>query len=329
MALQAKKHLHLYLISDASGETVVMVGEAAYRRFLALETTEYVWPLVRSKEQIDNLIEAVLQNPGVVLHSIVDSKLRLYLEMQCHLHHIPQICPVDGILEVISNYTNLLPDKLLPGKHSSLDAEYYRKINSINFTAEHDDGQKSCDYEDADIVILGVSRTSKTPTAFYLAHRGYKVANMPIVSHHDYTALVGNLHHPLLVGFTISSQRLSEIRAFRFNNDEDIDKGKMRHDDEDHSKQSVCSGGCNFQHDMDASIKSNHAKHDDSCGCDKENYIDNYISLETIRAELNYANSIFKKLDISVIDVGNKAVEEVAGQIINMFADHRGSHVKE
>lgn len=282
--MSTKQKLHVYLVSDASGETVAAVGEAACRQFLSLEAVEYLWPLVRSKDQVDDLIRAILQNPGIILHSLLTGDIRSYLLKQCKIYAIPHMCPVEGIVSLISSYTKLKPDKTVPGKYSYLDKEYLRKIDSINFAMIHDDGQNIEDYRYADIVILGVSRTSKSPTSFYLAHRGYKVANLPIVRFMDYDYIT-QIKSPFLVGFTISPRRLLDIRRSRF-----VNKNN--------------ESGCYYV------------------------VVDDYLSLSSIQDEINYSNMLFKKYNCFVIDITNKAIEEIAAEVISLYCTHRGSHQK-
>ena len=280
-----KKQLHLYLVSDASGETVTAVGEAAYKRFSTLETIEYLWPLVRSPEQVKELISAVKKNPGIVLHSMVDGYNRDYLIEQCKLNKIYQICAVEEVVSLISSYIKLSPDRNSPGKHNILDGDYFRRIDSVHFTLNHDDGQNIEDYNDADIIILGISRTSKSPIAFYLAHRGYKVANLPIVNHMYYDFLL-QMKEPLIIGITVSSQRLLEVRRSRC------------------FEYGTSNDGYNSE------------------------FFDNYLSLNSIRDELCYADSVFKMLGVEIIDATNQAIEESASKIINIFFKHKGSHKK-
>lgn len=270
--------LNIYLVSDSSGETVSAVSEAACKQFHDLKTVKYMWPMIRTKGQIDKLLKHIKEKPGIIIHTMAYSDIRAYLIEQCKKYKITNVCPMDGILDVIYDLKGMRPNKLIPGKHHASDNDYLRKIESINFTAEHDDGQGMHDYDKADIVILGVSRTSKSPTSFYLANRGYKVANLPIVKHADYYDMLKSLQENeiFIVGFTIAAERLAQIRINRF-------------------------------HEAD-------------------NFQEHYVSLDEIREELQYANRLFNKLAIPVIDINSKAIEETAGEVISALYQHRDSH---
>jgi len=206
--------LHLYLVSDSSGETVSAVGKAASTQFIGMDTVEYMWPLVRSIIQVDELLVDVRAKNGVIVHTMINNEIREYLVSQCDVYNIPCLCPIQPVMDLITRHTSMLPNKNAPGKYQVLDSAYFRKIDSINFTIAHDDGQNQESYDNADIIILGVSRTSKSPTSFYLAQRGFKVANLPIVIGMGYDSLK-TLSGPLLIGFNMDAERLVHLRRAR------------------------------------------------------------------------------------------------------------------
>jgi len=210
------KKIHIYLVSDASGESIAAIGEAAHKQFSNLETIEYMWPMIRSQSQVDELIAAVRKNMGIVLHTMVYNDVRQYLIEQCEKFAITQICPMESIVNTISKITGISPGRIAPGKHNKLDNDYFMKLDKVDFTMSHDDGNNIESVGNADIIILGVSRTSKTPVSLYLAHRGYKVANIPIIKECPFPFhIIKRNHSPMLIGLAISTERLIQIRNNR------------------------------------------------------------------------------------------------------------------
>jgi regulator of PEP synthase PpsR (kinase-PPPase family) len=204
------KNLNLYMVSDSSGETVIAVTKATASLFENVKMNEYMWPLVRSEAQINELIDNVKRNPGIVIYTIINKKLREYLKSECDKISVKCLSPIAHIIHEISDYCGTEASKKTPEKEIYSNDGYFRKIEALNFTVNHDDGQKFNNFEKADILITGVSRTSKSPTSLYLAQRGYKVANWPIINKVSYD--FSQFKKPLLVGLTISIDRLTQIR---------------------------------------------------------------------------------------------------------------------
>ena len=280
-----KKVLDVYLVSDSSGETVMAVSKATLVQFLDAEFTEHLFLLVRTKEQVDVMIEAFNANPGVVISTMGNCEIKDYFLSLCEKLSIPVICPLDNLVSFISENISMWPSDTKPGKYKLLDREYYQKIDSINFVIQHDDGQRTDNYEKADIVILGVSRTSKSPTSLYLGQRGYNVANYPIIL--GLPISIPKLEYllkaksPLILGLTILPHQLSKIRSARLS---------LLYD----------------ENNLDMAIANN-------------SIMNNYSSDTSIREEIAYTNSIFKSFGIPVIDVTSKAIEETAAEIINLY----------
>ncbi|WPX96048.1 Putative pyruvate, phosphate dikinase regulatory protein [Candidatus Bandiella woodruffii] len=201
------------MVSDSSGETVIAVSKAATSQFENIEIKEYMWPLVRVKSQINQLIESIKKKPGLVIYTIINKDLRDYLKARCQETNTKCISPIGNIISEISSYCGIAASKKNPEKEIFDDESYFKKIEAINFTVNHDDGQLSQNFNEADILIMGVSRTSKSPTSLYLAQRGYKVANWPVINGIDYN--LSQINNPLVVGLTISVDRLIQIRQFR------------------------------------------------------------------------------------------------------------------
>ena len=207
------QHLDLYMVSDSSAETVTVVSKAVTSLFETIKFNEYMWPLVRSKSQVDELMHNIKKKPDIVIYTILDKELRQYLKSCCQELKVKCLSPISDIVDIISEYCGVSASKKKPGKAIFSDENYFKRIEALNFTIAHDDGQQNKDYNTADILITGVSRTSKTPTSLYLAQRGYKVANWPIINNVSYD--FSTIKKPLIVGLFISANRLIEIRNSR------------------------------------------------------------------------------------------------------------------
>ena len=206
--------LHLHLLSDSTGETLEMIAKAALAQFDDAEVIRHFWPMVRSLHHLDRIVEDLAANPGLVLYTLVNDETRRRLEDRCRALGLPHVAPLDGV-------TVALEDRLgeqakgRPGRQHMLDEAYFARVDAIQFTIAHDDGVAPEDWEEADIVLAGVSRSSKTPTSIYLANRGYKVANIPLVPESPPPPNLFQLKHPLIVGLTTNPDRLIQIRRNR------------------------------------------------------------------------------------------------------------------
>ena len=208
------KSFHLHLVSDATGETVITVARGAVAQFSNVEATEHLWSLVRSKAQLKRVLSSVAANPGVVMFTLVDQDLRQALQTGCRELDIPCIPLLDMVIATLSQYLGV-ESQNLPGSQHVMDAHYLGRIDAMNFTLQHDDGQAIGSLEGADIVLVGVSRSSKTPTCFYLANRGFKTANVPIVPGCPLPPELEFLKRPLIVGLTCGANQLVDIRRSR------------------------------------------------------------------------------------------------------------------
>jgi [pyruvate, water dikinase]-phosphate phosphotransferase / [pyruvate, water dikinase] kinase len=207
---------HIHLVSDATGETLKAVAKAALVQFQKSqdEVETHTWALVRKPLQMERVVEAIAAMGGLVVFTIVDQELREILVKGCAKAKLPIVPVLDPVIMAFGKY---LGEKAvnLPGRQHELDAEYFHRIDAMHFTIAHDDGQHLEDLEKADIVLVGVSRTSKTPTSIYLANRGFKTANVPIVPGLAIPSEVEALKQPLVVGLTTSPDRLVSIRKNR------------------------------------------------------------------------------------------------------------------
>ena len=208
------KRFNLHLVSDSTGETVGSVARAAIAQFEEVEPEEFSWTLVRSKAQLEKVIEGIRENPGMVMMTLVDNALRDTLKMECAKLGVPCIAVLAGIVSELSNY---LGEKThaSPGRQYELNEDYFTRVDAINFALAHDDGQGHWELEDADIILVGVSRTSKSPTCVYLAYKGYKAANIPFVLDCPLPDALETVKKPLIVGLTINPDRLQQIRKTR------------------------------------------------------------------------------------------------------------------
>jgi len=176
-----------------------------------VQSIEHVYPLVRTQKQLDRVISEIEAAPGIVLYTLVDREVADRLEMKCREVGVPVVNVLDPVLSVFQSYLNVVKTPRVGGQHE-LDAEYFKRMEALNYTMMHDDGQVWDDLETADIVLVGISRTSKTPTCIYLANRGIKAANVPLVPGIDLPPHVRNLNKPLIVGLIASVERIQQIR---------------------------------------------------------------------------------------------------------------------
>lgn len=206
--------LHLHLLSDSTGETLENIAKAALAQFDDVETLRHFWPMVRSETHLERILQEIAQNPGLVLFTLVNADIRESLETRCRAMGLPAIAPLDPVSNALSNLLGQ-EAKARPGRQHVLDAAYFRRVDAIQFTIAHDDGVGVEDWEEADILLVGVSRSSKTPTSIYLANRGFKTANIPIVMEAPLPPELFTVRHPLIVGLTTSTDRLVQIRRNR------------------------------------------------------------------------------------------------------------------
>ncbi len=210
---------HLHLVSDSTGETVEHIAKATLAQFDGIEATEHQWPMMRSVTQIEQVIVNILENPGVVMYTLVNEDMRHALQVACRRHRLPCISLLDPVISFLGNYLGV-KSKGMPGRQHSLDDEYFERIDAMQFSLIHDDGQAPWDLEAADVVLVGVSRTSKTPTCIYLANRGLKAANVPfvpdVVMPPELLKLdPDNPEYPLVIGLTKDVESLVQIRKSR------------------------------------------------------------------------------------------------------------------
>jgi regulator of PEP synthase PpsR (kinase-PPPase family) len=206
---------HLHLVSDATGETINAVAKAALVQFENAEPVQHVWTMVRSRAQLARVMAGVMEEPGLVLFTIVDHVLREALQDECRRRQIPSVSVLDPVLAAFGALLGA-QSREQPGRQHVMDAEYFHRIDAMHYCMAHDDGQNADHLVEAEVILVGVSRTSKTPTCIYLANRGVKAANIPIVPG---LPLPNAIEEPrsgqFIVGLTASPERLVQIRRNR------------------------------------------------------------------------------------------------------------------
>lgn len=208
------KQFHLHLVSDATGETINSVARACVIQFDQVRPVEHFWNLVRTDRQLDLVLEGIESHPGLVMFTLVDEALRRRLQDFCREMQVPCIPVLDPLINALAAYLGLESQRQ-PGRQHALDAEYFGRMDAMEFALAHDDGQSSWNLHEADVILMGVSRTSKTPTCVYLANRGIKAANVPIVPGCPLPPELDKLTRPLIVGLTKDADRLIQIRRNR------------------------------------------------------------------------------------------------------------------
>ncbi len=208
------KQFHLHMVSDSTGETLNVVARAALAQFDDIDQTEHHWTMVRNEGHIREMLDGVRENPGFVLYTLVDNDLRSLLENGCRELKVPCIPILDPVINALGSYLKA-EVQAAPGRQHVMDAEYFSKIEALHFVLNHDDGQSPRTLNQADIIIVGVSRTSKTPTCIYLANRGLKAANVPIVPGCQLPKELLEAERPLIVGLINDPRQLVQIRRNR------------------------------------------------------------------------------------------------------------------
>ena len=270
--------LHLHLVSDSTGETVTTVARAGVSQFEGVIPVEHVWSFVRTRAQIEKVLSIVEALPGLVIFTLVSPELRQTLQDGCRALNTPCVPILDGVVSALSS---LLGAEMRPqvGRQHAMDAGYFSRIEAMNFMFHHDDGQCPWELDQADVVLVGVSRTSKTPTSVYLANRGVKAANVPVVPDCPLPSELERLSGPLVVGLTINPDFLVQIRKNRLR--------QLSIEDDPLSRLSQFGG--------------------------------NYAEIERVQAEVVYARRLFARYGWPVIDVTRRSVEETAAAIFQLL----------
>ncbi len=207
-------YFHLHLVSDSTGETLITVARAAAAQYTKVIPVEHVHPLVRTPKQLDRVLVDIEEMPGIVLYTLLQENLVVTLEQKCRDLGLPCLSILGPVLHLFQSYLGAESTHKVGAQHT-LNAEYFRRIDALNYTMMHDDGQQTDDLEEADVLLIGVSRTSKTPTSIYLANRGVKTANVPLVAGVPLPPDLERLQRPLVVGLYATPERIVQIRKNR------------------------------------------------------------------------------------------------------------------
>ncbi|MCW8088112.1 pyruvate, water dikinase regulatory protein [Sabulicella glaciei] len=207
------RNTNLHLVSDSTGETLNSMARAVLARFDAPGVIQHRWFLVRSRLNLDRVIEGIEHEPGPVVFTLVDSSLRHSLEEACHRLGVPSLSPLDAMTDMLQAEIGARAKERRAAQHV-MDADYFRRIDAMHYVLSHDDGQGTAGIRHADLVLVGVSRSSKTPTCFYLANRGIKAANIPLVPGASLPPELENPPCPV-IGLTIDAGSLIDIRRNR------------------------------------------------------------------------------------------------------------------
>ncbi|TCU16305.1 pyruvate, water dikinase regulatory protein [Rhizobium sullae] len=205
---------HLHLISDSTGETLISAGRAASAQFKSAQPVEHVYPLIRNRKQLFAVLDAIDNEPGIVLYTVVDRELAGLIDERCVEMGVASVNVLEPVMAAFQLYLGA-PLRRRVGAQHVMNAGYFARIEALNFTMDHDDGQMPEDYNDADVVIIGISRTSKTPTSIYLANRGIKTANIPIVYSVPLPEALFTATRPLIVCLIATTDRISQVRENR------------------------------------------------------------------------------------------------------------------
>ena len=207
-------YFHLHLVSDSTGETLITVARAVAAQYANVTPVEHVYPLVRSQKQLDRVLDEIEEAPGIVLFTLLEKDLVIRLEAKCKEINVPSLSIIGPVMQLFEAYLGAATTGRVGAQHV-LNAEYFKRIDALNYTMMHDDGQHVEGLEEADVVLVGVSRTSKTPTSIYLANRGVKTANVPLVPGTPVPPQLERLTQPLVVGLLASPERIVQIRQNR------------------------------------------------------------------------------------------------------------------
>lgn len=210
----ARHAFHLHLVSDSTGETIHSVARACLAQFSDVEPVEHAWPMARTENAMDFVLDGIEEKPGPVMFTLVDDKLREKLRDGCRRLKVPCISVLDPVIAAFGKFLDAQPLHRVGGQHE-MDAEYFLRIEAMDWALAHDDGQRAPEFDQSDVVLVGVSRTSKTPTCLYLANRGVKAANVPYVPGIPLPEVLDRVENTLVIGLTNDPKRLVELRRAR------------------------------------------------------------------------------------------------------------------
>lgn len=207
---------HIHMISDSTGETIASALRATVSMFEDVRVSYRRHVMIRSHESLDAALAIVAEQPGLVFHTVVEADLRARLERGCHEIGVTAVPFLDPLLSTLTAYFSKSA-AMRPGAQHAVDERYYARVAALDFALAYDDGHLAERLREADAVLIGVSRTSKTPTCVYLAGRGIKAANIPLIPGQEPPAALLELGDkgPVVIGLTAKPSRLAQIRENR------------------------------------------------------------------------------------------------------------------
>ncbi len=208
------KTIHLHLVSHASGELIEMLARNAVAQLDGVEVERRLWKMVRHLGQVPEILASIAETRGFVLHSVAATDIREGLEEGCLRLSVPCLFTLEPLVTLLSGHFDV-PVRFRSSARDTLDEDYYRRVEAMKYTLGHDDGQGTNDLDTADVVLVGVSRATKTPTCMYLASRGVKAANVPLVPGVPLPSGLLAAEYPFVVGLTINPNRLAAVRTAR------------------------------------------------------------------------------------------------------------------
>lgn len=214
------KKFNIHLVSDATGTTLLGLSRAVLAQFEGIEPNQKFWPLVRTERQLERVIKRISDKPGPVIFTFVNEKMRTRLRDHCEELGVPCVAVLDPIIHSLSSYLGVHAQGV-PGLQHAMDDAYFKRVSAVEFAMRFDDGRSLDGVKQADVVLVGVSRTSKTPTCVFLARRGIKAANIPLVPGVDVPEEYLSLDTPLYIGLTASPNHLRNLRHSRLRTDKD------------------------------------------------------------------------------------------------------------
>jgi regulator of PEP synthase PpsR (kinase-PPPase family) len=213
LRVMENRRINLHLVSDATGETLNAIARATTVQFEHADIVYHRWSLVRTRFQLDRVLEGIAHEPGPVLSTLIDKALRTELATTCMRLNLQLVNVLDPVLNMLQEHIGEQATAR-PGKQYTMNADYFRRIDAMHYVLSHDDGQAQPGLAEADVVLVGVSRSSKTPTCFYLANRGIKAANIPLVPNLPDPLGLSDIKCPV-IGLTLAAESLIDIRRHR------------------------------------------------------------------------------------------------------------------
>ena len=209
-----KTFFHLHLISDSTGETLSTTGRAAAAQYTNWRAVEHITPMVRNVEKLEKALAGVDASPGIVLYTMVDRELELTLINRCKALGVPAVNVLEPVIKVFDGFLGDTMSGRVGAQHT-MDEDYFDRLEAVQFAMAHDDGNLPDDIEEAEIILIGISRTSKTPTSIYLAQRGIKTINIPLVPDVNLPDEIFTVEQPLVVALVASAERILQVRENR------------------------------------------------------------------------------------------------------------------